>query len=266
MSLDNLIWRCSDAAPLFTGTDGLTDAQLKKLTEYTERIEASKEDPKKRLTDNMWVEFNDLSLRKNNFDNGIIELQKGAKTYIEKKVKEVVYGYKPAFAQNGNRYTEKGNMVEDDAINLINMYFMKFYEKSTTHLKKGRLSGHPDVEDADEMIIVDNKSSWTKETFPALPEDIDSSLYEWQGKLYCYLKGWRKYRLVYTLMSTPEGLVPEWEGDDLHYVEDLPIGLRITYVDYVLTDDEIAHIERRLAAAEKYAVEYYNKLMAKCTN
>jgi len=113
------------------------------------------------------------------------------------------------------------------------------------------------------MMIVDNKSSWTKETFPVLPEDIDSSTYEWQGKLYCYLKGWRRYRLVYTLMSTPEELVPEWESDKLHYADDLPLGLRVTYLDYELTDNEIAHIERRLAAAEKYAVEYYNKLMGK---
>jgi hypothetical protein len=74
---------------------------------------------------------------------------------------------------------------------------------------------------------------------------------------------WSKARLCYVLMSTPETLVPEWEDDDLHYVDDLDPALRITYIEFELTDADIAHIERREKAAVKYATEYYNKLITK---
>jgi hypothetical protein len=261
--LDQVIFGCSSAAPLFLGTDGLTDTQKARIKELQDRQELAKTDKKKELTDNMKAELADLLKRQEDFDNGIVYLSKGAKTYIETKVKEAVYGYEPAFAQKGNKYTEKGKKVEEDAIELLGKYFMTSYTKSTSRLRKGRLQGHPDIEDEIDEMIVDNKSSWSKETFPVLPRDIDSSTYEWQGLLYCYLKGWRKYRLAYTLMSTPETLQPDDEADDLHYVDDLPIGARVTYVDFYLTDENIAHIERRLAAAEIYAVEYYNELMSK---
>jgi hypothetical protein len=265
----DVMFSCSSAAPLFLGTDGLTDTKKARLAELVERHKnhLNETDPKLRkkyeLTANMKAEVAELDKELQDFKKGIIKLPAGAKTYIESKVDEVVYNYKPSFAQTGNIKTNKGNLVEDEAIELINRYFMKDYVKSASKLQKGRLKGHPDIEDEEDEMIVDNKSSWTKETFPKTPDKISNSTYEWQGKLYCYLKGWRKYRLIYTLISTPESLVPDYEGDDLHYADDLPIGLRLTWVDYTLSDDEIAHIERRLAAAEIYAAEYYNKLISK---
>jgi len=49
----------------------------------------------------------------------------------------------------------------------------------------------------------------------------------------------------------------------LHYVNDLDLNLRVTPIDYVLTDEDIAKIERREKAALKYATEYYNFLINK---
>jgi hypothetical protein len=76
-------------------------------------------------------------------------------------------------------------------------------------------------------------------------------------------KKWRRARLCYVLMSTPEGLIPEWEGDDLHYVDDLDPNLRVTYIEFELTDADIKHIERREKAAIKYAKEYFNQIINK---
>lgn len=266
--LDKLKFHASAAAPLFSGTDGLTDTQIKRIAElqFEKDNGVNANGNKVKWTDNKDAELKDLLKRKANFDDGIVELPKGAKTYVENVVNQIVYGYRPAFAQKGNRQVEKGQQVEDDAIELIGTYFMKEYKKSESSLSKGHFVGHPDIEDEEDEMILDNKSSWTKETFPTLPEQIDSSTYEWQGKLYCYMKGWRSFRLVYTLMTTPEGLIPENENDDLHYADDLNIGLRVTYVDYELTDEDIAHIERRHNAAVEYALKYYSKLMEKCLN
>jgi hypothetical protein len=77
------------------------------------------------------------------------------------------------------------------------------------------------------------------------------------------MKGWRKFRLCYVLMSTPEELVPDNEHGTLHYADDLPLNLRVTCVDYELTQKDIEKIERREQAAVKYAKEYYNFLINK---
>jgi len=64
-------------------------------------------------------------------------------------------------------------------------------------------------------------------------------------------------------MTTPEDLVPDNESGTLHYVNDLPLNLRVTYLDYELTKKDIEKIERREKAAVKYAEEYYNFLINK---
>jgi hypothetical protein len=64
-------------------------------------------------------------------------------------------------------------------------------------------------------------------------------------------------------MTTPQDLVPDYEDESLHYVNDLDLNLRVTPIDYVLTDEDIAKIERREKAALKYATEYYNFLINK---
>lgn len=266
--LDKLSFRASGIAPLFLGTDGLTEAQATRLKELSDRHASflSGENPKAKLTANMEAELDKLLSIKENIDKGIVELSAGARSYVESIVDQIVYNYKPSF---GDRKTEKGNRVEDDAIGVINQYFMSDYKKSESFLIHGNVKGHPDIEDEDELMISDLKCSWSKDTFPKLPRHISNSTYEWQLKTYLYLKSkmtgkpWRKAQLIYVLMSTPEDLVPDYEGDDLHYVDDLDLRLRITYVEYFLTEEEIAHMERRLSAALKYAEDYYNELMQK---
>jgi hypothetical protein len=265
--IENLIeFRASGAAPLFSGDDGLTEAQQKKYDELSERSLASITDPKKKLTDNMKAEFDKLHLIRTNLENGVVELSTGGRTFVESLVDQVVYKYKKTF---GSKETEKGTKVEVDAIEFLNDFFMLDMKKSDSSLSAGHFRGHPDLEDGVDKMITDIKCSWSKDTFPKLPEHISNGTYEWQLKMYCYMKSkmtgekWSKARLCYVLMSTPEGLVPDWEGDDLHYVDDLDPALRITYIEFELTDADIAHIERREKAAVKYAKEYYNKLITK---
>lgn len=267
-------FRASAAAPLFLGEDGLTDSQAKRLKELSDRHASFlvEEDPKLKkkfeLTDNMKAELDSLLKINENLENELIELPKGAKTYIEGLVDEHVYEYKDNI---DNKYVRKGLIVEDSeeedihksAIKISRLVCFANYRKSSSYLQKGSFHGHPDIEDSDEETIVDIKSSWNKKTFPKRPEDGHNSQYEWQGKLYCYMKGWRKFKLCYVLMTTPEDLVPDYEDGSLHYVNNLDLNLRVTCLDYVLTDDDIAKIERRERAALKYANEYYEFLINK---
>jgi len=247
-------FRASMAAPLFLGEDGLTEKQQDELDKLLAK-------PTDKLTDIQKDKVNDLLNKRDTS-----KLTKGARTYIEDLVDQHVYNYHPTF---DSKETKKGIMMESYAIDFLNTQWFANFEKADTRYEHGSIVGHPDIEDNEEKMIVDIKCSWSKKTFPKLPRFIDNSTYEWQGKLYLYMKSkmtgeqWRKFRLVYVLMNTPEELIPEWELDDLHYMEDLDPKYRITYVEYELTDDDIKKIESRVKMALEYANEYFNLLMVK---
>lgn len=247
-------FRASTAAPLFLGEDGLTDKQQEELDKLISK-------PSDKLTDIQKAKVNELLAKRDE-----VKLSKGAKTHIEELVDQHVYEYTPTF---DSKETKKGIMMESYAIDFLNTQWFANFNKAEVSYKHGPLGGHPDIEDNDEKMIVDIKCSWSKKTFPKLPRFIDNSTYEWQGKLYLYMKSkmtgedWRKFRLVYVLMNTPEELIPEWEQDDLHYVDHLDPKHRITYVEYELTDDDIKKIESRVKLALEYANEYFNQLTNK---
>jgi hypothetical protein len=247
-------FRASTAAPLFLGEDGLTDKQQEEFDKLLAK-------PTDKLTDIQKAKVNELLAKRDE-----VKLSKGAKTHIEELVDQHVYEYTPTF---DSKETKKGIMMESYAIDFLNTQWFANFNKAEVSYKHGPLGGHPDIEDNDEKMIVDIKCSWSKKTFPKLPRFIDNSTYEWQGKLYLYMKSkmtgedWRKFRLVYVLMNTPEELIPEWEQDDLHYVDHLDPKHRITYVEYELTDADINKIESRLELALKYADEYFNQLINK---
>jgi hypothetical protein len=256
-------FRASGAAPLFLGTDGLTEAQRREYDSLLERQEQAKTDEKKKLTDKM---KSDLARLKAIDDCETITLSAGAKTYVEELINEMHFKYR---STHDSKEKDKGTQAEEEGIEVLNALLFTNYQKSDSELIWGNLKGHPDIEDDIDLMIADIKCSWTKKTFPKLPRHISNSTYEWQLKLYCYMKSkmtglpYRKAMLAYVLVTTPEELIPDYEDDSLHYMEDLDLKDRVTRVEFELTDADIAHIERRVAAALDYAELYYNELLNK---
>jgi hypothetical protein len=187
------------------------------------------------------------------------ELSAGARTLIEEAVEQELWGYKPSFS---SRETTKGTMVEGEAIELYNRINFTSHEKSDMHLtyRDGLLSGHPDI--TGDGIVVDIKSPWSKKTFPKTIEKARNPQYEWQVKLYLFMltkstgNHWRYGRIAYMLVNTPEELIPEGEGDELHYMDNLPDSLRQVIVPVELTVDDIKKIDERLDIAIEYANKY----------
>lgn len=251
--------RASTASPVFLGEDGLTAKQQETLDELLSKI---------KLTDKQAEKRDELIAKR----DAPVELSAGAKTLIEDYVDRKVYDYHENFS---NAKTEKGWLVEEEAIEIYNKVYFTNYCKvpddhAYYHLEYNILGGHPDVVDCDKRKVIDIKSSWSKKTFPKTPEKAYDTGYQWQVKLYLYMltkitgEQWRDGEVVHVLVSTPEELKPEWETDSMHYVpEDFPLSLRTTKVEVELTDDDILKIDRRLKAASKYADEYYNKLINK---
>ncbi len=71
---------------------------------------------------------------------------------------------------------------------------------------------------------------------------------------------WRHGEVAFILTTTPEELKPDYEDDSLHYMEHLDDNLRATVFSVELTDKDIVKMDKRLAAAEKYAIFYSNLL------
>lgn len=271
--------RASSIAPLYAGTDGLTDVQQARKKELSDRhaawlvCEDDKEKKKLELTSNMQKELDSLLDKQKRFDNGDVDLPAGAITLLNEAAKKHVYKYRSS-PFKGNRATAKGNDCESQAIDFLNVTLLKTWRKLTEDdeyfsVRWDIFDGHPDIVDQDELEVIDTKVPETKHSFPEFPEDGKNSDYEWQVKRYLVNlrnltgKDFRRGSYIYVLISTPEELVYEGEPDDLHYVDDLDASLRYTICPVELTDADIEHMERRDAAAKKYLEQRIEKLKNK---
>jgi hypothetical protein len=152
-------------------------------------------------------------------------LSVGAKTAITKQAKEFVYGYDERFS---SKYTEKGLLVEDRSIELLNSVLFTDYKKNTERKTNEWLTGEADIV-ADR--IIDIKSSWSLTTFPCLAAEGENKTYEWQLRAYMMLWDLDSAQIAYCLVNTPDHLVG-FEDKALHYVEHIAPELRVTLLNY----------------------------------
>lgn len=150
------------------------------------------------------------------------DLSAGALTYCEELAKEIVYGYKPSLC---NKYLDKGNICEDLSIELYNDVHFTSHKKNTERKENTWLTGECDIDARDK--IIDIKSSWSLETFPATKQQAHKIAYEWQGRAYMMLWDKDLFELAYCLVSTPIELIG-YDNDDIHYVDHIDPELRVT--------------------------------------
>lgn len=174
------------------------------------------------------------------------ELSETAKTYLLCLAKEKVYGYRSYVT---NKFMEKGLRCEQDSIGLYNSVFFTMHQKNTERRNSEILSGEPDIVDTD--LIIDIKTSWSLETFPATKEQAHDDGYEWQGRAYMMLFDKPRFELAFCLVSTPEDLC-KWESPDVHCVDHIAPQLRVTRVMYVRDSEKEALIESKCRKAQEF--------------
>lgn len=131
------------------------------------------------------------------------ELPEGAKTYCKDWLKGQLLDFQTDFS---SRYTDKGNIVEDESIDFIaDILGYGFLIKNEDHFSDDFMMGTPDVIYGD--TIIDVKNSWDSNTFPMFESEIPNTNYYWQLQGYMALTGKSKAKLIYTLMDTPEHLI-----------------------------------------------------------
>ena len=186
-------------------------------------------------------------------------LSETAKSYIKSIAKQDFYGYN---IELNNKYIIKGIEQEQDSIDLVNAVRFTDYKKNKVRLETELMTGECDILLDD--TIIDIKTSWSFETWPATAEDGDESLYEWQGRAYMYLYDRPSFELIYCMVSTDPhndyGLLNQWDNMSLHRVDHIDAAKRITVIRYERDIElELAMLERLRHASEFY-VQYINKL------
>ena len=173
-------------------------------------------------------------------------LSVGAKTCIEKLAKQLVYGYEE---QISSKYTEKGLQVEDQAIELYNAVFFTNYAKNTERRTNAWITGECDI--CPPGRIIDIKSPWSLQTFPATIAAGRDKGYEWQGRAYMMLWDRDEFEIAYCMVSTPDDLIG-YESTDVHCVDHINPELRVTSVPYTRDKALEDKIKQRCEEANRY--------------
>ena len=183
-------------------------------------------------------------------------LSETAKSYIKQLAKENFYGYTSKIETKQMR---KGTEYEMESIALVNsVWFGSNFIKNQLRETQGYLSGHPDIITDDS--IIDIKTSWSLESFPALPEDADS--YEWQVRGYMHLFNKPRASVIFCMIDTDDELLSDWDNRDIHKVSHIDPTKRITVVNY----ERDGVLEELMLSRLRDASEFYSQYMQQLNN
>jgi len=202
-------------------------------------------------------------------------LSQTAKTYVEEQVLLAKYGIVKTF---NSRYTDKGNLVEDESIKLASEVLeLGFILKNDEHFTNDWVTGTPDVNTA--SLILDVKSSWDATTFPFFATEIPTKDYYYQLQGYMWLTGKQKSLLVYCLVNTPLDMVQDeirrahWNANLLeesldlidevqkrHNFDHIPDNRRVKVFEVERDDEVIEQIKERVELCREYYETLYNFL------
>lgn len=184
-------------------------------------------------------------------------LSQTAKSYIDQLAKEDFFGYTSPIV---NRYLDKGTNQELESIQLLNSVRFENYEKNTQRIENDFITGECDILTNDK--IIDIKTSWSLDTFPELPEDIDSKEYEWQGRAYMLLFNRFEFELVFCMVSTWDEFLTQYDHKALHKVDHIDPRKRITSITF----ERDLELERQMIERCQLATEYYVERIQKLNN
>jgi hypothetical protein len=199
-------------------------------------------------------------------------LSQTAKTYIHELVLQDKYGIRKEFS---SRYTDKGNEVENESINLVNEVLdVGFIYKNEEFYENDWITGTPDVNT--EEVLLDVKSSWDATTFPFFATEIPTKDYWFQLQGYMELTGKTESLLCYCLVNTPEEMVEDevrrahWNANLLeesldlrdevqkrHNFDHIPDNRRVKVFKVEKDEAVIEAIKERVELCR----EYYNTLI-----
>ena len=184
-------------------------------------------------------------------------LSETAKSYIKTKAKEDYFGYSTHLQ---TKPMLKGTDWEEESIALVNQVRGTFYVKNKDRFENEFLTGEPDI--ILDNSIIDIKTSWSLDTWPATPEEGVNKDYMWQLIGYCWLLNKQQAELIYCMIDTDDVLLSDWDNRFIHKVSHIDPRKRITVLEYAMLDEYIDQMKEKLPAA----TEYYNNYIEQLNN
>lgn len=184
-----------------------------------------------------------------------------AKSAIRDIVKEDLYGFR---SFTGNQYTQKGNLLEDLAIEMSGKMRLRNYQKHVGRVENELITGECDVLDLKNKLIIDAKCTWDIGTHPFFADEamekVKKAGYDVQMQAYMWLYGCDVANIDFWLFPCPPELLNGWDDIDqlVHLVEKIDIRERKTTV--VIERDEA--IIQKIKDKVPHCQEYYAKLFA----
>lgn len=184
-----------------------------------------------------------------------------AKSAIRDIVKEDLYGFR---SFTGNQYTQKGNLLEDLAIQMSGKMRLRNYQKHVGRVENELITGECDVLDLKNKLIIDTKCTWDIGTHPFFADEamekVKKAGYDVQMQAYMWLYGCDVANIDFWLFPCPPELLNGWDDIDqlVHLVEKIDIRERKTTV--VIERDEA--IIQKIKDKIPHCQEYYAKLFA----
>ena len=184
-----------------------------------------------------------------------------AKSAIRDIVKEDLYGFR---SFTGNQYTQKGNLLEDLAIQMSGKMRLRNYQKHAGRVENELITGECDVLDLKNKLIIDTKCTWDIGTHPFFADEamekVKKAGYDIQMQAYMWLYDCEVANIDFWLFPCPPELLNGWDDIDqlVHLVEKIDIRERKTTV--VIERDEA--IIQKIKDKVPHCQEYYAKLFA----
>lgn len=170
-----------------------------------------------------------------------------------------------------NKYLEKGNYAEEDSLTLVTNQTGKLFVKNKETLENDFIKGTPDIIKPDGLDI---KSCWDIHTFIRKNEKVAREDYYLQLWGYMWLTGLTTFKLVYTLVNSPEHLIVsaktrrmyaegiEDGSEEMAIMEeeieremkfdDIAEEKRLKIYEFAFNTDLIAEVQNRVVLARNY--------------
>ena len=184
-----------------------------------------------------------------------------AKSAIRDIVKEDLYGFR---SFTGNQYTQKGNLLEDLAIEMSGKMRYRNYQKHVGRVENELITGECDVLDLERKLIIDTKVTWDIGTHPFFideaMEKVKKAGYDVQMQAYMWLYDCEVANIDFWLFPCPIELTKDWDDREqlIDLVEKIDIRERLTTV--VIERDEA--VIQKIKDKIPHCQNYYEQLFA----
>jgi len=182
-----------------------------------------------------------------------------AKSAIRDIVKEDLYGFR---SFTGNQYTQKGNLLEDMAIEMSGKMRFKQFNKHVGRVENELITGECDILDG--RTIYDTKVTWDIGTHPFFEDEamekVKKAGYDIQMQAYMWLYDCDVAHVDFWLFPCPPELLKDWDDIEqlVHLVEAINIRERLTTVTIERDESVIEKIKEKIPHCQAY----YAKLFA----